>query len=147
MDCRSCWIAIRLPLNRSGERLLWRARQAWREAGDRVWRLPGVLVAREGRTWLMYGARMSLERRGDKHIAVCGALCGVHAPDARESRVKFERLAEQEGFEPSIRENRIPDFESGAFDHSATAPEFGSRGAKPAILTQAQGARRSMPPR
>ena len=31
-------------------------------------------------------------------------------------------LAEQEGFEPSIRENRIPDFESGAFDHSATAP-------------------------
>jgi hypothetical protein len=30
--------------------------------------------------------------------------------------------------------NRIPDFESGAFDHSATAPEFGSRGAKPAIL-------------
>ena len=31
-------------------------------------------------------------------------------------------LAEQEGFEPSIRETRIPDFESGAFDHSATAP-------------------------
>jgi hypothetical protein len=46
------------------------------------------------------------------------------------------QLAEQEGFEPSIRENRIPDFESGAFDHSATAPEFGPRGAKPAILTQ-----------
>jgi hypothetical protein len=32
-------------------------------------------------------------------------------------------LAEQEGFEPSIRYNRIPDFESGAFDHSAIAPE------------------------
>ena len=48
-------------------------------------------------------------------------------------------LAEQEGFEPSIRENRIPDFESGAFDHSATAPEFGSRGAKPAILAHSAG--------
>jgi hypothetical protein len=31
-------------------------------------------------------------------------------------------MAEQEGFEPSIRETRIPDFESGAFDHSAIAP-------------------------
>jgi hypothetical protein len=35
----------------------------------------------------------------------------------------FFVLAEQEGFEPSIRYNRIPDFESGAFDHSAIAPE------------------------
>ena len=31
-------------------------------------------------------------------------------------------LAEGEGFEPSIRETRIPDFESGAFDHSAILP-------------------------
>lgn len=31
-------------------------------------------------------------------------------------------LAEGEGFEPSIRYNRIPDFESGAFDHSAILP-------------------------
>ena len=31
-------------------------------------------------------------------------------------------MAEREGFEPSIRETRIPDFESGAFDHSATSP-------------------------
>ncbi len=31
-------------------------------------------------------------------------------------------MAEREGFEPSIRLNRIPDFESGAFDHSATFP-------------------------
>lgn len=31
-------------------------------------------------------------------------------------------MAEGEGFEPSIRYNRIPDFESGAFDHSATLP-------------------------
>ena len=31
-------------------------------------------------------------------------------------------LAEREGFEPSIRGYRIPDFESGAFDHSATFP-------------------------
>ena len=32
-------------------------------------------------------------------------------------------LAEREGFEPSIREYRIPDFESGAFDHSAISPK------------------------
>lgn len=31
-------------------------------------------------------------------------------------------MAEGEGFEPSIRYNRIPDFESGAFDHSAISP-------------------------
>ena len=33
-------------------------------------------------------------------------------------------LAEREGFEPSVRETRTPDFESGAFDHSATFPEL-----------------------
>ena len=32
-------------------------------------------------------------------------------------------MAEREGFEPSIRYNRIPDFESGAFDHSATSAD------------------------
>ncbi len=31
-------------------------------------------------------------------------------------------LAEREGFEPSVREYRTPDFESGTFDHSATSP-------------------------
>lgn len=36
---------------------------------------------------------------------------------------KIGVLAEREGFEPSIRYNRIPDFESGAFDHSATFPQ------------------------
>lgn len=34
-------------------------------------------------------------------------------------------MAERVGFEPTIRYNRIPDFESGAFDHSATFPYFG----------------------
>ena len=34
-------------------------------------------------------------------------------------------MAEGEGFEPSIRYNSIPDFESGAFDHSATLPHSG----------------------
>lgn len=32
-------------------------------------------------------------------------------------------VAERVGFEPTIRYNRIPDFESGAFDHSAISPE------------------------
>ncbi len=33
-------------------------------------------------------------------------------------------MAEREGFEPSVRENRTPDFESGTFDHSATSPKL-----------------------
>jgi membrane-bound lytic murein transglycosylase F len=32
-------------------------------------------------------------------------------------------LAEREGFEPSVRGYRTPDFESGTFDHSATSPK------------------------
>jgi hypothetical protein len=38
-----------------------------------------------------------------------------------ESRVC---LAERVGFEPTLRRNRKPDFESGAFDHSATSPFY-----------------------
>ncbi len=45
-------------------------------------------------------------------------------PKKKPRRAGFFVLAEQEGFEPSIRYNRIPDFESGAFDHSAIAPEY-----------------------
>ena len=35
---------------------------------------------------------------------------------------RFSYLAERVGFEPTLRHNRKPDFESGAFDHSATSP-------------------------
>jgi hypothetical protein len=35
---------------------------------------------------------------------------------------KTKGLAEREGFEPSSGETPEPDFESGAFDHSATFP-------------------------
>lgn len=31
-------------------------------------------------------------------------------------------LAERVGFEPTVQHNCTPDFESGAFDHSATFP-------------------------
>ena len=34
----------------------------------------------------------------------------------------FHILAERVGFEPTVRENRTPDFESGPFDHSGTSP-------------------------
>lgn len=34
----------------------------------------------------------------------------------------IEAMAERVGFEPTVRETRTPDFESGAFDHSATFP-------------------------
>ena len=48
---------------------------------------------------------------------------GSGRPRSPLSRFEGLVLAEQEGFEPSIRETRIPDFESGAFDHSAIAPQ------------------------
>ena len=42
------------------------------------------------------------------------------------SPVKTEiRMAERVGFEPTVRENRTPDFESGPFDHSGTSPPMG----------------------
>ena len=39
-----------------------------------------------------------------------------------ERRLFVDKLAERVGFEPTVRENRTPDFESGTFDHSATSP-------------------------
>src|SRR5580765_3037997 len=36
-------------------------------------------------------------------------------------------MAEREGFEPSVRYKRTPDFESGTFDHSATSPKWVQR--------------------
>ena len=47
---------------------------------------------------------------------------GCFGSKVESKRQENRRLAEREGFEPSIRYNRIPDFESGAFDHSATFP-------------------------
>ena len=38
------------------------------------------------------------------------------------ARGPFDFLAERVGFEPTVRENRTPDFESGPFDHSGTSP-------------------------
>ncbi len=52
-------------------------------------------------------------------------------------------LAEREGFEPSVLRCSTPDFESGAFDHSATFPGCA---AKVAILAD-QGRNASRPPR
>ena len=49
-------------------------------------------------------------------------------------------LVERVGFEPTSRCNREPDFESGAFDHSATSPFGcfgGSSGAEGEILVDA----------
>ncbi len=50
--------------------------------------------------------------------------CKMVCPNkkAPERRINTSYLAEQVGFEPTVRHNRTPDFESGAFDHSATAP-------------------------
>ena len=46
--------------------------------------------------------------------------------------VVYRLLAERVGFEPTVRENRTPDFESGTFDHSATSPS------KPIILAETE---------
>jgi hypothetical protein len=53
--------------------------------------------------------------------------CSMRDPIEGESRVEKSgggrtRMAERVGFEPTVREARTPDFESGAFDHSATFP-------------------------
>ena len=49
--------------------------------------------------------------------------CSAGLRQAPETRDKCRgRLAEQEGFEPSIRGYRIHTFQACAFDHSATAP-------------------------
>ncbi len=47
----------------------------------------------------------------------------------KRPRGAFLFLAEREGFEPSLRHNRKPDFESGAIDHSATSPKPVASGA------------------
>lgn len=39
----------------------------------------------------------------------------------------LQNLAERVGFEPTVRGNRTPDFESGTFDHSATFPGIPTR--------------------
>ena len=53
----------------------------------------------------------------------------------RENDCKSLILAERVGFEPTIRYNRIPDFESGAFDHSATFPYLRPECAEFLIIT------------
>ena len=40
-----------------------------------------------------------------------------------QTSVFLIKMAEKEGFEPSVRINRTTDFESAAFDHSATSPK------------------------
>ncbi len=49
-------------------------------------------------------------------------IIATHNKEARHFRIGLLYLAEREGFEPSVRGYRTPDFESGTFDHSATSP-------------------------
>lgn len=64
-------------------------------------------------------------------IIPCGALFESYGQTLDPSKYCPElpeaqcMLAEGVGFEPTIRNYRIPDFESGAFDHSATLPHSG----------------------
>src|SRR5438067_8559637 len=58
----------------------------------------------------------------------CGFTASPHAtpgcgscPES-SALLEIQRLAEREGFEPSIRFCRILTFQASAFDHSATAP-------------------------
>ena len=50
-----------------------------------------------------------------------GQMVGFFA-NRPAGRMKPRFLVERVGFEPTSRHNREPDFESGAFDHSATSP-------------------------
>jgi hypothetical protein len=49
-------------------------------------------------------------------------------------RGSFRILAERVGFEPTVRGNRTPDFESGTFDHSATSPGYCIFTTSPALV-------------
>ena len=40
-----------------------------------------------------------------------------------ENRQAKQGMAERAGFEPAMRQRRIPVFETGAFNHSATSPQ------------------------
>ncbi len=55
----------------------------------------------------------------------CPQKIGFFPEREADRHVKTSQLAEGVGFEPTIRYNRIPDFESGAFDLSATLPKHG----------------------
>ena len=55
-----------------------------------------------------------------KYFLVCFLVCKSYLRPGRLILIKY--LAERVGFEPTVRENRTPDFESGTFDHSATSP-------------------------
>jgi hypothetical protein len=47
---------------------------------------------------------------------------GIEKKKRPESRLFPKYVAERVGFEPTVRETRTLDFESSAFDHSATFP-------------------------
>src|SRR5687768_8436883 len=55
----------------------------------------------------------------------------------------FAKLAEREGFEPSIRFCRILTFQASAFDHSATAPHALEEAASSKTERQGQARRRA----
>jgi hypothetical protein len=61
-------------------------------------------------------------------VPICRTHNGsLHAAALRQIRKtphsgRFAYLAEREGFEPSVRYKRTPDFESGTFNRSATSP-------------------------
>jgi hypothetical protein len=66
--------------------------------------------------------------RADEHIA------HNKKPRRISSTGLFRILAERVGFEPTVRGNRTPDFESGTFDHSATSPGYCFLTASPALV-------------
>jgi hypothetical protein len=70
-----------------------------------------------------------------------GAGWGVGNENGPRRPVFPSDLAERVGFEPTVRYDRTPDFESGAFDHSATSPDSCGRQvvAEPRILAQPAG--------
>jgi hypothetical protein len=75
-----------------------------------------------------HGAALLRCRWGSDHVDGKTRRIGVPGPLRSETAVADVKddqaltVAEREGFEPSIPETGIPDFESGAFDHSATFP-------------------------
>ena len=79
--------------------------------------------------------------RGLYGIAKTARKLGILAPERVILLIRIKKLAEREGFEPSIRFWRILTFQASAFDHSATAPHALERVRPSGTFRLPQGAR------
>ena len=105
--------------------------------------LPGTLPDTSG---LVLGGKGGILPAGglqaagfDSHAQGAQAPCSFPPKKSPLARAVF--LAERVGFEPTLPETGKPDFESGAFDHSATFPGVSVRALKRVDLPEPLGSK------